>query len=266
MINENSSTRDAILGISKVFDPKSGVSLVCAYENRILLSRVHMGGMEVLELGCGCLPACFGIDDKDMPSRYLATDSEKDLIAAARQIDPRPEFRVVSALNPGDVDRSFDLIILRGVLHHLPDPSNALASLAPLLKPKGTLLLYEPNLSCLPGNLAKWVLKRFFNVVLEESPYGQLPQATIRRAVREAGLEITDEWYASLLAFPLTGDYGRKPILPNSRTLFQFVIWMDAVASKILHTHRVLARSLHWRVIFRVQKSGVLPRGKKTSI
>lgn len=254
MTDENSLTRDAILDISKTFDPASGIAVVCAYENRNLLSRIDMRGKDVLELGCGCLPASFGIKDEQMPAHYLATDSEADLIAAARKVDPRLQFRVVSALAPDADGKSYDVLIMRGVLHHLPEPSQALAALKPLLKPKGVLLLYEPNLSCLPANFAKWILLRFFKVVLEASPYGQLSQPKIRRAVKEAGMKISDEWYTSLLAFPLTGDYGRKPILPDSQFLFRIIIWFDRILSHLLHVSLWIAKYFHWRVIFEIQR------------
>lgn len=254
MADENTPTREAVLNVGEKLNPRGGRALVCAYENRILLGRFDLRGKEVLELGCGCMPASFGIKDEHMPARYLATDSERDLIAVARKLDPRPEFRVVSALTPESVGQTFDVLIMRGVLHHLPDPARALSELNVLLKPGGFILLYEPNLSCLPGNFAKWILERFFHLVLEASPYGQLSQPKIRRAVSDAGLEVSGEWYASLLAFPLTGDYGRQPILPDWRLLFRIFIWMDSFLSGILHASLPLASWFHWRVVFQVRK------------
>ncbi len=254
MSSENELTKEAILHMSQNFDPSSGIGMVCAYENQNFLSRISMRGKEVLELGCGCLPASFGIADDAMPNRYLATDTEFELIDAARKIDSRPDFKVTSALNTSLKESSFDLIILRGVLHHLPDPRAALESFKFFLKPDGHILLYEPNLSCIPGNLAKWILLTFFNKSMEESPYGQLKQKTLRKAFAEANLRIQEEWYTSLLAFQLTGDYGRLSILPNSRILFRAIILIDRFFSKLLHVWLPLAKITHWRVIFQLRK------------
>ena len=253
MQSENASTENAVLTIGKNFDPHSGVALVCALENQNLLSRSTMQGKTVLEVGCGSLPACFGISDDLMPERYVATDVTNELIEAARQIDQRPIYKVESANASSFSPHSFDLIIMRGVLHHLPDPAAALKELKHLLKPGGQLLLYEPNLSSLPGNLMKWILWNFFKIDMEESPYGQLPQKSIRQAIQKAEFQLVAVWYSSLLAFPLTGDYGRRPILPNRISLFQKIIAVDRFASSILHRIPILAKWSHLRVVFQLE-------------
>jgi SAM-dependent methyltransferase len=250
VVSENASTEDAILLIGKKFDPESGTAVVCAFENQNLLSRTGMRGKEVLEVGCGSLPACFGISDNQMPTSYIATDVSNELIEAAYKVDPRPTYKVETASTSSFPLHSFDLIIMRGVLHHLPDPAAALEDLRRLLKPGGELLLYEPNLSSIPGNLMKWVLWTFFKVNMEESPYGQLSQNSIRAAVQRSGFQLADVWYSSLLAFPLTGDYGRRPILPDRAGLFRKIVAVDRFLSSILHRVPILAKWAHLRVVF----------------
>jgi SAM-dependent methyltransferase len=251
--SENASTQDAVLFIGKKFDPDSGVAVVCAFENQNLLSRTSMQGKEVLEVGCGSLPACIGISDDQMPRRYIATDVSNELIEAAYRVDQRPIYQVESASTASFAPNSFDLIIMRGVLHHLPDPAAALKDLKGLLKPGGQLLLYEPNLSSIPGNLMKWVLWTFFKINMEESPYGQLSQKSIRGAIQKADFRLVDVWYSSLLAFPLTGDYGRRPVLPNRVSLFRNIVAIDRFLSTALHLLPILAKWSHFRVIFLLQ-------------
>jgi SAM-dependent methyltransferase len=147
---------------------------------------------------------------------------------------------------------------MRGVLHHLPEPATALKGLKELLKPNGQLVLYEPNLSCVFANFMKWVLKQLFKITMEESPYGQLSQKSIRQAIQEAGFTSRAVWYSSLLAFPLTGDYGRRPILPNSKRLFQMIVAVDRFASRVVHLVPIFARWSHFRVIFLLEVAGGL--------
>jgi SAM-dependent methyltransferase len=250
--HENASTEKAILHMGKNFDPAGGIALVCILENKTLLSRTDMRGKDVLEVGCGCLPACFGIADSQMPKCYVASDPSAEIIETACRIDARPEYQIESAVQPSGQEQTFDLLIVRGVLHHLADPAKTLLALRSRLRPGGQLLIGEPNLSCIPGNFAKWFLWKVFKIRMEESPYGQLPRASILQAIHDSGYQVCEEWYSSLLAFPLTGDYGRRLILPNNRFLFRAIIAIDRCLSRLLHRFTPLARRLHWRVIFLV--------------
>lgn len=254
MLSSNISTEKAILTIWRNFDLNGGSALVCAYENQNLFLRTRLPGKNVLELGCGSLPACFGIANALMPKKYVATDISKKLIELASQVDKRPEYLVKSAMDSSMLANSFDVIIMRGVLHHLSDPATALRKIKRLLKPGGQLLVYEPNLSSLSANLVKWILKTFFNINMEESPYGQLPQHTIRYFIKTAQLELADVWYSSLLAFPLTGDYGRRSVLADNKKIFSKVVTIDRFLSQWLHKLPVLAKWSHFRVIFLIVK------------
>jgi SAM-dependent methyltransferase len=250
MQGENAATERSLLEMARDFDPNSGVALVCAFENQNLLARTSMQGKEVLEVGCGCLPASFGVSDDRMPPKYVATDISDALVEAARKVDQRPLYRIESAVAFSFQPRTFDLIIMRCVLHHLCDPAAALKGLRSLLKPGGQLLIYEPNLSSLPGNLAKWVLWNLFRIRMEESPYGQLSHRSIHQAIVQADFQLRDVWYSSLLAYPLTGDYGRRPVLPNRVGLFRAVIAVDRSVSALLHVAPGLAKRCHHRVVF----------------
>ncbi len=51
------------------------------------------------------------------------------------------ELRQMSLLDAGELNRSFDLIICTGVLHHLPDPHAGLMALADVLEPSGSMAI-----------------------------------------------------------------------------------------------------------------------------
>jgi SAM-dependent methyltransferase len=51
------------------------------------------------------------------------------------------ELRRMSLLDVGKLDRSFDLIVCTGVLHHLPDPDAGLKALADVLDPRGSMAI-----------------------------------------------------------------------------------------------------------------------------
>ena len=51
------------------------------------------------------------------------------------------ELRQLSLLDVGELNRSFDLIVCTGVLHHLPDPDAGLKALAEVLDPSGSMAI-----------------------------------------------------------------------------------------------------------------------------
>ncbi|MDP3689553.1 bifunctional 2-polyprenyl-6-hydroxyphenol methylase/3-demethylubiquinol 3-O-methyltransferase UbiG [Bradyrhizobium sp.] len=51
------------------------------------------------------------------------------------------ELRQLSLLDVGELDRTFDLIICTGVLHHLPDPDAGLKALADVLDTRGSMAI-----------------------------------------------------------------------------------------------------------------------------
>ena len=106
-------------------------------------------GKTVLDLGCGD-----GTYSMEFPAlgvkELLGVDPASAAIDAAnanaskRSLDKTVRFEVgnIYDLNHYYTDPRFDCIVLRGVLHHLPDPARAIAGLADF---KGTIVVLEPN-------------------------------------------------------------------------------------------------------------------------
>jgi SAM-dependent methyltransferase len=111
----------------------------------------------VLDAGCGkgrhvLLAAKFGA------SQVLGMDLS-DAVETAHQVarsDPRIDIIQGDLLAPPVADSSCDLVYSIGVIHHLPDPSQAIHSLSICLRPGGVLHVwvygYEGNA------LVRWIL------------------------------------------------------------------------------------------------------------
>lgn len=246
---ENLKTQEIVISMAHNLNHEGGYILVNELETRALFSHVHLQGKRVLEVGCGTLPVTMAIPTTEMPRIFVASDMNHRIVAEARLLEERPSYLVCSALDPCLRPGSMDLIVLNGVLHHLPPECNLLDSLRKLLSKDGAILMLEPNVSCLPGEMIKWTLKRFFKMSMEASPYGQFSREKILGLVAKAGLRVEEEWFASLFAFPLTGGQGRVKILPDSRALFRILVALDEACSRLLHMVPPLARILHWRVL-----------------
>lgn len=205
-----------------------GLKIVAEEENLIFHSRSSMLNKKVLELGCGIYPASCGIKDENMPENYHATDFDKKLIEIAKKQDERIKTSIINLhkLNEIDVQIKFDLIFLKGVLHHIKDFQNVLEFCKKILNKNGYIIIAEPNLKSIPGNLMKYILKKLFNINLESSPYGQIPYDKLIDTIENNNFKIVEKWYSRLIAFLLSGSLGRIKIV-NNKFIFKIAIKLD---------------------------------------
>lgn len=101
--------------------------------------------LRILCAGCGSSQApLIALNNPDCS--VLGIDlSEASLAHSNRHRDRHGlanlELRQMSLLDVGALQRSFDLIICTGVLHHLPDPDAGLKALADVLDPSGSMAI-----------------------------------------------------------------------------------------------------------------------------
>lgn len=96
----------------------------------------------VLDVGAGPVPSLLGVFDK--ARRYVAVDQSEECLRRLRTTYPRAETvrgdaEVLAVAGP------FDLVLMLGVLHHLPHPDRAVDRAVELLSPGGILVCMEPN-------------------------------------------------------------------------------------------------------------------------
>lgn len=157
--------------------------------------RQRLGaGQRLLDAGCG---------------RYMKFS--KDLAGSAQVvgIDLEPALETQNRAAPfgvrGDLGRlpfppeTFDVVISRSVVEHLPDPLQVFREFYRVLKPGGTLVIITPNkydyvsliASVTPYKLHRWLVSRIFPVS-EDDVFPTFYRAntirSIRRAARSAGL------------------------------------------------------------------------------
>ncbi len=253
---ENAKTQEIVIAMARRLNVMGSYILVHELEARSLFSRADLNGKRVLEVGCGTLPITMAIPPHKMPCLFVASDVNLRIVKEAQRLDSHPHYVVFSALDPAIKPGSMDYIVLNGVLHHLPPECDFLDVLRKLLAPDGRILMLEPNVSCGPGKMIKWILKRFFRMSMEASPHGQFSNRKITWLVTKAMLFVEDQWFASVLAFPLTGGQGRCKVMPDSRHLFRVLVALDEALSRLLHLAPLLARFLHWRVLYLLARNG----------
>ncbi len=139
-------------------------------------------GRTVLDIGCG--DGTFTLELAALqPRAIVAIDPAADAVARARTrsagmaSDIRFEVANVYDLSP-DFGR-FDIVVLRGVLHHLADPARALSAAASV---GDELVVLEPN-GCNP---VLKLIERLSHYHVEHEEQSFLPR-TIDRWLKEAG-------------------------------------------------------------------------------
>ena len=89
-------------------------------------------------------------------------------------------------------------------------------------------MISEPNLSSFIGNFLKKFLKFFFNISMEDSPYGQYDYKKISKSIKNAKFSIEKRWYSVLVLLIFSGDYGGSKffLIINSYLIYLFQLKM----------------------------------------
>lgn len=102
-------------------------------------------GKDVLEIGCGNGYGALLLNQM-RPKSYLGLDVMEEQIALARKDYPQFEFLLKDAADLGPIaDASRDVVVIFGVLHHIPAWRNVLDEIVRVLRPDGDIFLEEPR-------------------------------------------------------------------------------------------------------------------------
>lgn len=107
---------------------------------------LFVGGKDVLEIGCGSGYAA-GLFYDLRPKSYVGIDlmPEQITLALKRGL-PGLEFRVMDTADLGAFPGgSKDVVVIFGILHHVPEWRKALEECARVLRPGGWLYVEEPD-------------------------------------------------------------------------------------------------------------------------
>ena len=115
--------------------------------DRYLLSPLKSRGLEgksVIEFGCGYAQFAFALlRPAEHEYTYIGTDVSLAGLKLAKSIMPEGEFVQCMADNPPFQEKSADVVLLLGVLHHIPEYKEALRKIVGLVKPGGCVLFDE---------------------------------------------------------------------------------------------------------------------------
>lgn len=150
-------------------------------------------GKSVIDLGCGDgsytkLIAQFGV------ASVLGVDPAEIAIAKAQENYAgiaHLQFTVGNIYQLEDLQQTFDIAVIRGVLHHLPDAATAVAKAASIAK---EVIILEPN----GANPVLKVIEQLSSYHREHEEQSFLP-STLQRWCTEADLSVRHQQFVNLV-------------------------------------------------------------------
>lgn len=205
-----------------------------------MLPKVHGN---LLDIGCGtgilydALPK--GID-------YTGIDLSKDMVAVGKKRYPLATFKVMDCENLEFKDETFDIIIVRGVIHHIPEPKKALAEISRCMKKGGIIVISEPKHNALI-EIARDIIKKVTTHFDKE--HTSFREKEIINIIESAKLTLIQKRYFGYLAYPVS--------LPDIIPLVKIVPhWLFLALFKFdkLISHLPLLKKSSWQLIITARK------------
>lgn len=112
--------------------------------NDLTIDAMDWNGLRVLDVGCGDGEYTFELYRRGQPSEITGIDLSPAAVAAAsgRITSQTVTFSVCSGSRLPFADNSFDVVHMRGVLHHMENPKLAVAE---ALRVASCVFIIEPN-------------------------------------------------------------------------------------------------------------------------
>ncbi len=199
MIERNVSQFDADVRANQgyLYTTNAKRSSVLANQRLTDVTRamVDLRGRRVIDVGCGDGTYTAELQRTCGPASMVGVDASTEAVEQANRRFGRPglRFDACSVYDLPYEAGSFDVAVVRGLLHHLDDARRALARIGTLAT---ELVVIEPN----GYNPTLKLIERFSRYHREHGEKSYAP-SLLRRWIRELGGTIEREAYAGLVPF-----------------------------------------------------------------
>ncbi len=199
MIERNVSQFDADVRANQGYlyttNAKKSSVLANARLTEVTRRMVELRGARVIDVGCGDGTYTAELFATSAPAAMLGVDASREAVDQANRAHAHPglRFEAHSVYDLPYEAGSFDVAVVRGLLHHLDDAPHALARIGALAR---HVLLIEPN----GYNPTLKLIERFSRYHREHGEKSYAP-SLLRRWIGELGGTIEREQYAGLVPF-----------------------------------------------------------------
>jgi SAM-dependent methyltransferase len=115
------------------------------FKQHLQKHKIDLANKAIMDAGCGSGYSTELIARAFTPSRLVAFDLMPEQIELAKQRGLNADVFVGDMTNLDLPSEAFDAVFIFGVLHHIPTWRQALRGIASVLRPKGVLLVEEPQ-------------------------------------------------------------------------------------------------------------------------
>jgi SAM-dependent methyltransferase len=212
------------------------------------LKGIQMPIKRILEVGCG---AGFSADYlKGKYTSYTGVDYSQNLIDYANKHN---NYRGVNFkclnINEFNTDFKFDVVLMIGVLHHMPEPENAIKLLLKILTPKGIIVVNEPQAGNPLIGLLRKIRKKIDNNYSTDQV--EFTKDEICSIFEKCGYEI-NTYSQGFLSTP----FAESRILPRflGMPLAWLAVMIDPLLEKLLTI--LCLKKLTWNVVVHAKHKG----------
>jgi len=206
---------------------------VASDQNRFILNRV--AGNEVLEVGCGYGTLVY--ETIDAGKKSIGLDIAFETLQKGKHAYPSLSSKLVQ----GDMGRlpfknkSFHTIILRESFHHV-SWEKILPEILRVCRRE--IIIFEPN--------PNWVL-RFCRKIISHQDQ-EIPLKPLLNLLESHGMVIQGPYFRDLLAFPMSGGFVGRELVPPIRKVYPFLLKVDKIFQFFSHLLRV-EKQICWRYL-----------------
>src|ERR1043165_2025447 len=124
--------------------------------NATLARRYGRRGARLLEVGSGMGHLVRQLEDT---FETYGIDVNQWAVNKSKEVAPESHLQTASAQELPFSSHSFNVVIIKHIVEHLPEPQKAIQEIARVIEPGGTLILATPNLDSLlkPWKGDKWI-------------------------------------------------------------------------------------------------------------
>jgi len=203
-----------------------------------------ISGRHVLDVGCGygSLIHQINSDMKDMEAVGIDIDPESIRLAKELYgIDVKP----VSVYKMDFPDNHFDTVILREAIHHFDTEESLRTALSQIRRVcRKELIIFDPN----PNFIVK-LSRKMIGHIDPEAPVDK-----VLKTLKENGFDVKICMWRDIIAFPLSGGFVGRELIPNIGFVKDAVLRLDKIINMIMRTIN-LQRHVCWRYIIYAQKA-----------
>ncbi len=196
---------------------------------RAILRQIDISGVQsILDIGCGTGILYEVLQEEGFTGAYVGTDISHEMLEVGRKRYPGINVQVMDCEKLAFADRTFDVVFMRSVLHHVSKPINAIKEMCRVSKKH--ILISEPLRNALT-KVPRYLSKTFTNHFDKDHTHYSAGQ--MRDLLCRGGITDYRFVHFGYFAYP----FAFTDIVPGAKYLPLFLLkgmfHLDLVLSKI---------------------------------